>query len=181
MARLTGNQRMGLVAMFILALDQATKAAVLLYLGFAEELVVVDGFFKFVHWGNTGAAWSMFHGNNEMLAIISLVAFGALVIFRHHFEAHRMQGQMALGLLFGGILGNVVDRLHPDRQHVIDFLYFYVNKRGGGEAGFPAFNVADSAICVSVGLLFILSWMPEKTGTEDAPSEPDEPATSGQP
>jgi len=43
-------------------------------------------------------------------------------------------------------------------QHVIDFLYFYVIRRDGAEAGFPAFNVADSAICIGVGLLFILSW-----------------------
>jgi signal peptidase II len=64
--------------------------------------------------------------------------------------------------LFGGILGNLTDRLLPSRRHVIDFLYFYVNRRGGGEVGFPAFNVADSAICVAVGLLFLLSWQREQ-------------------
>jgi lipoprotein signal peptidase len=46
----------------------------------------------------------------------------------------------------------------PSRRHVIDFLYFYVIRRDETEAGFPAFNVADSAICIGVGLLFILSW-----------------------
>ncbi len=149
----------------ILLLDQLTKHIVLRYLGRADEVVVIDGFFKFVHWVNTGAAWSLFHNNNEMLAIVSLIALGALFIYRHHFEAHTKLGQIALGLMFGGIMGNLVDRMHPERYHVIDFLYFFVYKRGGGEAGFPAFNIADMAICSGVGLLFVLSW---RNSTEEA-------------
>ena len=49
--------------------------------------------------------------------------------------------------------------------HVVDFLYFYVVRRDGREAGFPAFNVADSAICIGVGLLFILSLQTESPKT----------------
>jgi len=45
---------------------------------------------------------------------------------------------------------------------VIDFLYFYVVQRGGGELGFPAFNLADSAICTGVGLIFLLTWKSER-------------------
>jgi signal peptidase II len=52
---------------------------------------------------------------------------------------------------------------------VIDFLYFYVIRRDGEEAGFPAFNVADSAICVGVALLFIFSWRNESA--KPAPTE----------
>jgi signal peptidase II len=178
MARLTPNQRMAAVAVAVAVFDQLTKLAVLRYLGFAEERVVIDGFFKFVHWGNTGAAWSLFHGNNEMLAIVSLVAFALLVVFRRHFEADRFIGQIALGLLFGGILGNLVDRLHPDRLHVIDFIYFYVYQRGGGETGFPAFNVADSAICIGVGLLFYLSWL--HGGTEEQAPDNAPVTTAGE-
>jgi len=162
---MTGNQRMASLAGTILLLDQLTKHIVLRYLGRADEVVVIDGFFKFVHWVNTGAAWSLFHNNNEMLAIVSLIALGALFIYRHHFEAHTKLGQIALGLMFGGIMGNLVDRMHPERYHVIDFLYFFVYKRGGGEAGFPAFNIADMAICGGVGLLFLLSW---RNSTEEA-------------
>ena len=65
-------------------------------------------------------------------------------------------GQFALGLIFGGIVGNLIDRLTV--KHVIDFIYFYVEQRGGKEIGFPAFNVADSAICTGVGLIFLLTW-----------------------
>jgi signal peptidase II len=82
-----------------------------------------------------------------------------LYMSRRHFEAHTALGQVALGFIFGGILGNLTDRIHVG--YVVDFLYFYLQRRGGGEIGFPAFNVADSAICVGVGLIFILSWKSE--------------------
>ena len=155
------NRRVFSLALAIIALDQLTKLLVLRYLGFAEEREVIAGFFKFVHWGNTGAAWSMFTGNNTGLAIVAAVAVVILFFTRHHFNIHTFGGQISLGLIFGGIIGNLIDRLMPSRQHVIDFLYFYVVRRDGQIAGFPAFNVADSAICVGVGLLFLLSWQGE--------------------
>jgi signal peptidase II len=157
----TPNRRIALVALVVLVFDQLTKLAVLKYLGYAQERVIVPGFFKFVHWGNTGAAWSMFPGNNVLLAVVAVVALLVLILSRHHFDSRTPLGQMSLGLIFGGIVGNLIDRLHPERQHVIDFIYFYLQRRGGGEVGFPAFNVADSAICVGVGLIFFLSWKSE--------------------
>jgi signal peptidase II len=154
------NKRISILGLAIVLADQITKAFVLKTLKPGQdERIVVDGFFKFVHWGNTGAAWSMFHGNNELLAIVSLVALLVLFIYRNHFDTRTWMGQISLGLIFGGILGNLIDRLF--RQHVIDFLYFYLQQRGGREVGFPAFNVADTAICTGVGLLFILSWRQE--------------------
>jgi signal peptidase II len=151
--------RIAVLALAIFVFDQITKLIVLKTLGFHEEKIVVDGFFKFVHWGNTGAAWSMFRGNNAILALTALAALVILFLSRHHFDVHTLAGQMALGFIFGGILGNLLDRLRVG--HVIDFLRFYVIRRNGDEAGFPAFNIADSAICVGVGLLFILSFQSE--------------------
>jgi signal peptidase II len=160
---LEANKRMALLAGAIVVFDQVTKFLVLKTLGYGhDEKVIIEGFFKFVHWGNTGAAWSMFHGNNELLAIVSLVALLALFIFRHHFDTRSVLGQISLGLIFGGIVGNLIDRLF--RNHVIDFVYFYLQQRDGREIGFPAFNVADTAICTGVGLLFLLSWRNEAQG-----------------
>jgi len=173
----TPNKRMAVVAVVVLVLDQLTKLAVLHYLSYAHEKIIVDGFFKFVHWGNTGAAWSMFHGNNHLLAIVSLVALLGLFAFRHHFDLGTAWGHVALGLMFGGITGNLVDRLLPSRHHVIDFLYFYVHRRGGDDIGFPAFNVADSAICVGVGLLFFLSWRSELAKKSAAEVEAQTPSS----
>jgi signal peptidase II len=151
--------RIAILALVIFVMDQITKLIVLRYLDFHEERVVIDGFFKFVHWGNTGAAWSMFRGNNAVLALTALAALIILFLSRHHFDVHTLGGQMALGLIFGGILGNLLDRIRVG--HVVDFLRFYVIRRNGEEVGFPAFNIADSAICVGVGLLFILSFQSE--------------------
>jgi len=108
-----------------------------------------------VHWGNTGAAYSMFTGSNLTLGFVGVVAIVMLILKRHHFGVNTMTGQVALGLILGGILGNVTDRFRIG--HVVDFLYFYLIRSDSLEAGFPAFNVADTAICVGVGLLFILS------------------------
>jgi signal peptidase II len=161
MSLATANSRLALVAFLIIASDQFTKALVLRFLGQSQEVVIIPGFFKFVHWVNTGSAFSMFTGRNEVLAIVGLIALLVLFLLRRHFGIVNWPGQLALGLIFGGIVGNLIDRLLPTRQHVIDFLYFYVNRRGGGEIGFPAFNIADSAICIGVGLMFYLSWRSE--------------------
>ena len=165
--KLSSNWRIASLAACVFVLDQITKLVVLNYLGYLQEKIIISGFFKFVHWGNTGAAWSVFRGNNALLAGVALAALVVLFLARRHFDVHTLGGQISLGLIFGGILGNLTDRML--RHHVIDFLYFYVVRRDGQEAGFPAFNVADSAICVGVGLLFILSWRtetPEATKVE---------------
>lgn len=159
----TPNRRMAAIAVAVFGLDQLTKFLALLHLGpvqggISKEHVVVDGFFKLVLWGNTGAAWSLFHDSNAALAIISLLALLALFIWRNKFDTSTWMGQLSLGLIFGGIVGNLFDRLDPHRAQVIDFLRFYLRKRSGEEIGFPAFNIADTAICIGVGLLIILSW-----------------------
>lgn len=157
------NRRILALALIVLALDQFTKWLVVHSLGIGEERTIVSGFFRFVHWDNTGAAWSRFSGNNGALAIVALLALVALFLTRHHFDSHTLSGQIAFGLIFGGIAGNLTDRLLPGRHAVVDFIYFYLQQRGGGEIGFPAFNVADSAICTGVGLIFLISWKNEHT------------------
>jgi signal peptidase II len=163
------TRRIAIIAIIVLVVDQITKLVVKRLLPMPDEKSIIPGFFKFVHWENTGAAWSMFTGRNYVLAIVGVIALLVLFRSRHHFDAHTRLGQAALGLIFGGITGNLIDRLFVG--HVTDFLYFYVERRGGGELGFPAFNVAVSAICVGVGLIFILAWR-----NEGAP-KPAQPST----
>jgi len=158
----TPNRRIAAVAVVWFALDQFTKFLVLKLLDRDEERIILDGFFKFVHWGNTGAAWSLFRDNNSLLAIVALVALLVLFLSRHHFESKTWLGQTAFGLIIGGIAGNLLDRLLPSRNGVIDFIRFYLDQRGGGEIGFPAFNAADSGICVGVALVFWLTWKSEQ-------------------
>lgn len=157
----TPNRRIAAIALLVLALDQVTKAVVLHFLpnAFSDERTILPGFFKIVHWQNTGAAWSSFTGKNLWLAVIAIAALIILFISRHHFNSHTLLGQFAFGLVIGGIMGNLVDRIF--RHYVVDFLRFYILQRGGDEAGFPAFNVADSAICIGVTLVFLITWRNE--------------------
>jgi signal peptidase II len=166
------NRRIAALALVILVLDQFSKWLVLNLLEPGDEKILINGFFKFVHWGNTGAAWSLFRGNNGALALIALVALVALFLTRHHFNSHTLTGQIAFGLIFGGIAGNLTDRLLPGRHAVVDFIYFYLQQRGGNEIGFPAFNIADSAICTGVGLIFLMTWR-----NEHAPKATDSSVT----
>jgi signal peptidase II len=158
----TPNRRMGGIALAVFALDQAAKLVVLRFLGPTQERVIIDGFFKFVHWTNTGAAWSLFRDRNDLLAFVSVAALLGLFFARDHFHVQTWAGQVSLGLIFGGITGNLFDRLHY--HQVIDFLRFYLYRRSGQEIGFPAFNIADSAICLGVGLLILISWKQESHG-----------------
>ena len=157
----TPNRRIAVIGLVLYALDQISKALVLAALPKGAEREVIPGFFKFVHWGNTGAAFSMFFNNNATLAIVALLALLILFLARHHFESKTLLGQIAFGLIFGGIIGNLTDRLMPSRQQVIDFIRFYLD-RPNGEVGFPAFNIADSGICVGVALVFWITWRSEK-------------------
>jgi signal peptidase II len=166
----TPNRRIALIGLLVIVLDQVTKQVVLRFLGYAQEKVVIEGLFKFVHWGNTGAAWSLLKGNNELLAGVAIAALLVLILSRHHFDSRTLLSQIAFGLIFGGIVGNLIDRLWAG--HVIDFIYFFLQRGDGREIGFPAFNVADSAICTGVGLVFLITWR------SDRKAKPAEPAPS---
>jgi len=156
------NRRIFMLAFFVIVLDQLTKWIVLHSIVEGDEKVVIPGFFNLAHRVNTGAAWSLFTGNNALLAIIGMAALVLLILTRRHFHADTLAGQIAFGLIFGGIAGNLTDRLLPGRHAVVDFIYFYIQPRSGGEIGFPAFNIADSAICTGVALVFLISWKNEQ-------------------
>jgi signal peptidase II len=128
----------------------------------------VPGFFHLVHVGNTGAAWSLFTGKSLWLAALAVITLAAIFIFRHHLELGRPMVQVSFGLLCGGIVGNLVDRIA--HGHVIDFLLFEF-----GSYEFPVFNIADTAICVGVGLYLIHSFRSPQAD-DAAPQAPTPPA-----
>ena len=140
------------------ALDQATKWAVVLTMPFdpyhAARKPVIPGFFDLVHWGNTGAAFSFMSGRNWFFVILSLVALVALFIMEKRGAFSDALSRWGAGLLVGGVLGNVTDRLV--HGHVVDFLLFDLHIPFANP--WPAFNVADSCICIAVGLFFIASF-----------------------
>ena len=157
---LTPNRRIVLVATLVVVLDQLTKQVVKHCLGLDEEKEVVPGFFKFVHWGNTGAAWSLFSGRNAVLAVVGVVALVVLFRSRHHFDAHTKLGQVALGLIFGGIVGDLADRLID--HYVTDFLYFYLDRRGRARSAFRRLTWRTARSVSAWRLIFIASFRNEK-------------------
>jgi signal peptidase II len=150
-------QWVALIAVAIAALDQFSKWLVVRFINPEEPpRVVIAGFFSLVNWQNTGAAWGILKDYNLVLTVISVVTVATLYLFRHSFQLQRPGPRLALGLIAGGIIGNLIDRIRV--HHVIDFLSFYI-----GPYHWPAFNIADSSICIGVGLYVILTWRADAT------------------
>ena len=149
-----------LVMVGIFAADQVSKALVVGHFetpnDSSERVVVIQGFLDLIHRTNDGAAFSILQGQNNILAVISFIAMGGLIRFRHHFDNGTRVSKLALGLLLGGIFGNLADRVF--RDSVVDFVRVYIERRGGGVSEWPAFNVADASICAGVGCLFYIAW-----------------------
>ncbi len=149
LSRLLAYRRLLVIAATVLIADQLTKLAIVAHLPFPTygeghgAITVIRDFFYIVHVGNTGAAWSMFSGQSVLLAIFALVTLAAIVIWRHALGLRERRSQLCFGLLCGGIVGNVIDRLAYG--HVVDFIDLHF-----GSYVYPTFNVADSGICVGV-------------------------------
>lgn len=154
-----------LIIIGIVCLDQVTKAIIVSRFGLGDYVSVINGFFDFRYVRNTGAAWGMFSGHGTFLVILSIIMLGVIFVYRRQFLYDTRLHRVAGGLMTAGIVGNLIDRLKWG--FVIDFLDFYV-----GESHFPAFNVADSAICVGVGLYItsqILDMLREKRAATTTP------------
>jgi len=131
--------------------DQATKHIVSGSFDMYERRPVIPGFFDLTRLHNTGAAWGMLSDHPELLALVSIVMFILLIVFRRHILSNTTSHRWAYGLLIGGIVGNMIDRVKYG--YVVDFLDFFV-----GDWHYPAFNIADSCICVGVGIYIASSF-----------------------
>ena len=159
-----------LVALCVVLLDQASKEWVRGAFSLHESVPVIPGFFHLTYIRNTGAAWGMFSGQNIALSALALVMLAVLVVFRRKILPPGRVHRVALGLLCGGIAGNLFDRLRLD--YVVDFLDFFVRT-----SHFPAFNVADSAICVGVGIYVLGTLLTKAPEAIPAPGQsPEAPA-----
>lgn len=144
----------------VVALDQLSKFWIVANFSFGELRPIIDGFFNLTYTLNRGAAFGMFSGLSEglrqlVLALTTTVALLAVLYFLAKDFRGRLPAQVALALILGGAVGNLIDRVRIGA--VIDFLDFYI-----GSAHWPAFNVADSCICIGVMVLILLKPMPGK-------------------
>ena len=138
-----------LISLTIVILDQLTKAVIANYLILHQSIEIIGGFFNITYIRNPGAAFGLFHDSGEVFRTIfligvSIVALGAIFFVYRRVKAN-FPACIALSLIAGGAIGNLVDRIRFGE--VTDFLDFYI-----GQYHWPAFNVADSAITIGVFL-----------------------------
>ena len=159
---------MSIAALIILALDQITKLWISGSMTVGQDITVIEGFARLRYTHNSGAAFGLFSDATGILSIISmLVIVGILVAFVRLGHPGRLS-VLAAGLVVGGALGNLVDRVRLG--YVVDFVEVYGAhiKIGNTIYTFPVFNVADSAI--TVGVILILATLLFTGNKEPSPS-----------
>src|SRR6516162_6003877 len=139
------------------ALDQWSKQLVLRLINPYEARIVVHDFLSLVNVTNTGAAFGSFKGNNTFFIVISIVALVVVTVLLVRTRQPDAWRDLSLALLLAGILGNLTDRLL--HGHVTDFLLINLHVRFADP--WPAFNVADSCICIAV-ICFIIHTLRQK-------------------
>jgi signal peptidase II len=154
------------VAAVVVAVDQITKAVALASLEPGNSVRALDGLVSWTLQRNPGAAFGLFQ---RIPVVFTILAIGiSIIIVRLSARVRSGLHATALGLVLGGALGNLGDRLFrepgPFRGHVIDFIDFHF---------WPTFNLADAAIVIGAGLLFVWS-LREERGRKAAASQAED-------
>ena len=147
------------IATVVFILDQVSKEVIRqqlpLYGSWPEE-----GFLRIVHGLNTGSAFGLFSGFTNLLIIASIVGIGVVLYYFQKQEISVIWYRLSIGLIVGGALGNLIDRLKDGA--VVDFI---------SVGWWPAFNVADSSISVGMVLLILTLLLGERFGWISASDE----------
>jgi signal peptidase II len=134
----------------LVLIDAIVKELAAGYLKGAAAVSVIPNFFNLAYVENRGCAWGMFQGRVWPLALFGIAALVFLIWKRRVVFGVGRLAAVAESLLYAGIIGNLIDRLA--RGYVIDMFDFH-----WGIHHFPCFNVADSCICIAVGLMILCS------------------------
>jgi signal peptidase II len=149
-------------ALLVIPIDQWTKAWVVRNIDFGGRIPVIEGFFSITHVLNRGIVFGWFQGGDVAVFIaLTLLAVGLIFSFYRQLSPEDKLSATALGLILGGAMGNLIDRLV--RQAVVDFLRFDFRF-----FTYPDFNVADSAIVIGVGFLLLRRGVWTENGGQSA-------------
>lgn len=152
------------MAALVVLVDQAVKLWAVSALQLNESLPVISGVFHLTLTHNTGVAFGMAQGKGILTIPISILVMGGILYFRRHLPGSPRWRDLALSLLFGGALANLIDRLRLG--YVIDMFDFQV---------WPVFNVADSAITVAILMLIAMQLLPAKSHSPAQPLKETNP------
>lgn len=144
-----------IILLVLLGLDQLSKFLIVSAMDLYEVRPLIPGLFNLVYVTNKGAAFSMFASVDSPLrhyffVAVNSAAFLGLTIAAWKMASQHLLYRVSFAMIAAGAVGNLIDRLRFGA--VVDFLDFYV-----GAYHWPAFNVADSSICVGVAILFVLN------------------------
>jgi len=142
-----------LVSLAVLLLDQWTKGIITRAFDVHQSRTVVGGLFDLTYVRNSGAAFGLFASVDSsikaiMLNSVAVLVFIVVSVYALRSSHKSVRLQVGFSLILGGAIGNLLDRVRFG--YVVDFLDFSISGHH-----WPAFNVADSAICIGVGLLFL--------------------------
>jgi signal peptidase II len=144
-----------LLSAAVVALDQLTKFLIEQHLALFESVSVLP-VLEITRLHNTGAAFSFLADETGwqrwLFTALAIIVSVVLALWLRRIDAQARVLATAVALILGGAVGNVIDRVRLG--HVIDFIYAHWDRHY-----FPAFNVADSAICVGAGLLLLDTWL----------------------
>lgn len=153
------------IAIAVVLVDQATKAWLVGELAPGERVSVIGDLLRFVHGQNDGAIFGLFRDQALLFALVSVVVVG-MIIWYHGHSGRQALMSIALGLLLGGAVGNMIDRFRLG--YVIDWV-----DAGIGDWRFYTFNVADSAVSAAVLLLLLLALLPTRSRSSSETTRPD--------
>lgn len=143
------NKKIYFISLFCLMLDQIVKIVVISKINLNQSIDIIKNFFSITYVRNYGAAWSILQGNTFFL--ISVAILSILIIYNFFIKNNLLKSIEVImyGMLIGGILGNLIDRIIYN--YVIDFLDFNIFGYK-----FPVFNIADIFIVLSAGLMILM-------------------------
>lgn len=136
------------IAIVVILVDQLTKWVVDTQMAIGERITILEQVLYFTSHRNKGAAFGILQGQMWFFYIVTVIVIVAIVYYMQKEAKKSALFGVSLALILGGAVGNFIDRIF--RGEVVDFVDTYIFGYN-----FAIFNVADAALCVGVGLLFI--------------------------
>ena len=137
-----------IISFICIIIDQIIKFIINNNINLYDQNTIIDNFFNLTNVRNYGAAWSILTGSRIMLIIVTILIMIGLYYFFIRKEKLKKYEKVIYGFLYGGIIGNLIDRIF--RGYVIDYLEFYIFGYN-----FPVFNLADILIVISMFFIII--------------------------
>ena len=148
-----------LISLILLIVDQLVKLLIKSTFKLPEELELIPNFFSLHYLQNDGAAFSILQNKTYLLVIVAIICLGIMVYYIQKEKTFTKLSSISLGLILGGIIGNLLDRIIYKK--VIDYLSFTFFTYN-----FPVFNIADVGITVGA-LLLIVSCLKEEQSSNN--------------